>query len=221
MINKRKVCAIILCAGNSKRYGKNKILEQINGKYVINYSLEIFDSNKFVDEIIVGIREEDKKIFEQVIKKNKYHKKIILVIGGNTRSETVYICLKETNSDIVIIHDGARPNIRHEFINNLLNYMNQYVGTTLGVKAKDTIKLVDDENNILSSTNRNNTYLIQTPQCFIRKYLLEKHRLNNSDITDDCILLEGDYKIKVIEGDYTNIKITTLSDLNILKEYMK
>ena len=93
---------------------------------------------------------------------------------------------------------------------------------TIGVKSKDTIKITDENNTVIETTSRNNTWIIQTPQCFKRKILLELHKkYNNEDITDDCILLErNNNKVKVIEGDYTNIKITTYEDLNIVKEYL-
>lgn len=130
--------------------------------------------------------------------------------------ESVYNALKETSSDIVIIHDGARPNIKEEYIEKCLEQMQEFKGVTVAVKSKDTIKICDDNGVVIETTKRANTYLIQTPQCFERKTLLNLHEKFKGDeeITDDCMVLEkGGYKIKVVEGDYENIKVTTFDDL--------
>ena len=100
--------------------------------------------------------------------------------------------------------------------------MNKYKGVTIGVRSKDTVKIVDDNDIIVDTTNRNNTWLIQTPQCFDRNSLLMAHeKFKNEKATDDCYLLEKcGYKVKVIEGDYINIKITNKEDLLIIKGIM-
>ena len=101
--------------------------------------------------------------------------------------------------------------------------MKRYKGCTIGVPSKDTIKIVDNLNIVQKTTERKHTYLIQTPQCFNTKILLEQHKSNYSEsITDDCMLLEqAGYKIKKIDGDYTNIKLTTQEDLDIIKLFIK
>lgn len=100
--------------------------------------------------------------------------------------------------------------------------MGEFNGVTIGVKSKDTIKLTNKENIVVSTTKRSDTWIIQTPQCFDRKILLNMYKeYKNEDLTDDCMLLEkGNYKVKVIEGEYTNIKITTSEDLNIVKQFL-
>ena len=139
-------------------------------------------------------------------------KPIKLVEGGKTRQESVYNCITKTKAEIVIIHDGARPLIKQEYINKCLDEMKKYNGATIAVKSKDTIKISDDNGIVINTTERRNTWIIQTPQCFEKEILLEAHKKfkDNEDITDDCMLLEllGD-KVKLIEGDYTNIKVTT------------
>ena len=93
-------------------------------------------------------------------------------------------------------------------------------GATIGVKSKDTIKIADENNIIIETTKRANTWIIQTPQCFDREILLSLHnKYRNEECTDDCMLLEKCYyEVKIIEGDYTNIKITTYEDINIISE---
>ena len=91
-------------------------------------------------------------------------------------------------------------------------------------KSKDTIKISDDNNIVTATTERKNTWIVQTPQCFRREILLKAHEKfkNNQTITDDCMLIELLGKqVKLIEGDYTNIKITTPDDINLIKEFLK
>ena len=223
--DKQKVTAIILVAGNSTRYGKkrNKNFELVNEKTVVSYSLNIFDKNNYIDDIIIAAKESEFQELENIIKEENLTKNVKLVIGGDTRKQSVHNCLKMTNSDIVIIHDGARPAIKQEYIDKCIETMNQFNGVTIGVKSKDTIKITDDNNIVISTTKTSNSWIIQTPQCFERKILLKMHeKYNDEDITDDCMLLEKEnYQVKIIEGDYTNIKITIYEDLGIIKEFLK
>ena len=224
MIKNEKVTAIILVAGNSTRYGKNKNknFEVINEKTVLSYSLKEFDMNSYIDNIIIAVKETEIEEVENIVKKENLTKKVTLIIGGNSRKESVYNCITSTDADIVIIHDGARPLIQQEYINKCIENTEEFEGVTIGVKSKDTIKITDANDIVINTTNRSNTWIIQTPQCFNRKTLLKAHqRYTKEDATDDCALLEKDnHKIKIIEGDYTNIKVTTFGDLNIIKEFI-
>lgn len=221
---KNKITGIILLAGNSTRYGKNKNFEELDNKLVFLYSLDVFNNNTYIDDIILVIRESDKEFIDNLLKKYHFNKNIKLVIGGSTRMESVYNALINTNSEIVVIHDAARPMIKDEYINNCIEAIEKYRGAIIAVKVKDTIKLTNDKGEIISSTNRVNTYMAQTPQVFYRDLLLKLHLKykNNLTITDDSMLLEMDgYKIKIVNGDYTNIKLTTKDDLILAKEYIK
>lgn len=225
MIKEKTVTAIILVAGNSTRYGqnRNKNFEIINGKAVFFYSLNAFAQNTYIDNIIIGAKKEEMPIIKKVIQEQEIQKPIHIVIGGSTRQETVYHCIQETNSDIVIIQDGARPAIKQEYINQCIESMKDYKGATIGVRSKDTIKITDDNNIVIHTTQRSNTWMIQTPQCFERKTLLEMHeKYKNEEVTDDCMLLEkNQIPVKILEGDYTNIKITTYEDKNIMEDFIR
>ena len=224
MIENKTVTAIILVAGNSTRFGqnRNKNFELVNGKSILSYSIKAFSKNDYIDNIIVVIKQDDKETVEQIIDKENITKKTNIVLGGVSRQESVYNAIKNTKADIVIIHDGARPAIKQEYINNAIEEMNNFKGVTIGVKSKDTIKITDDSGIVTSTTKRSNTWIIQTPQCFDRQILLNLHeKYKDTEVTDDCMLLEkDDYKIKIIEGDYTNIKVTTYEDINIIKEFL-
>ena len=216
-----QVTAILLIAGSSTRYGKktNKNFELINKKPFFIYSLDIFIQNKNIDEIIIVSKKDDQ---DKLLKLLPNNSKIRITIGGKERKDSVYNALKIAKNNIVIIHDGARPLLKNSYINNCLKEIKKYDGCTIGVKAKDTIKIADKNNIVIETTQRSNTYQIMTPQCFHKNILKELHEKNrNDDITDDCMLLERTgYNIKIIEGDYTNIKVTTKEDLDIAKLFI-
>ena len=224
MIKDKKVTAIILVAGNSTRYGqnRNKNFEIVNKKPVLAYSLNEFDKNQYIDNIIIAVKENEFKNVKNILEKENPIKKVELITGGNSRKESVYNCIKYADSEIVIIHDGARPLIKQEYINKCVENIDKFKGVTIGVKSKDTIKITDENGIVTDTTKRSNTWMIQTPQCFDRYTLLKMHeKFSEQEVTDDCQLLEKDnYKVKIIQGDYTNIKITTYSDINIIKEFM-
>lgn len=225
MVEEKTVTAVILVAGNSTRYGqnRNKNFENIQGKPVMLYSLEEFHKNSYIDNILIGAKEEEIPIIQNILQKEQFSKPIDIVIGGNSRQETVYHCIQQTEADIVVIHDGARPAIKQEYINQCIESMKEFEGATVGVPSKDTIKITDENNVVIQSTQRSNTWIVQTPQCFERKILLDMHeKYKQEKMTDDCMLLEKNKnKVKILEGDYTNIKITTYEDLEIMKKIMR
>ncbi|MCI8397631.1 MAG: 2-C-methyl-D-erythritol 4-phosphate cytidylyltransferase [Clostridia bacterium] len=217
-----KISGIILAAGNSTRFGqnKNKNLFEINGEPIISNSLKIFDNSEKINEILLVIKKEEKEYFEEIIKRNKFKKTIKYVIGGNTRKASVYNAISQIDSDYVVIHDGARPNIKEEYIEKSIKELEEYKGVTIAVKAKDTIKICNENQEVVETTKRSNTWLIQTPQSFDRKILKEAHEkfdANDESLTDDCMILEKcGYTVKVIQGDYENIKVTTFGDIKLV-----
>lgn len=225
MIGEKSVTAVILVAGNSTRYGqnRNKNFDKIHGKEVMAYSLEAFNQNAFIDDIIIGAKEEEISIVKEIISKENLRKPVSIVIGGKSRQETVYNCIKKSKASIVIIHDGARAVIKQEYIDDCIKAMKEFKAVTVGVRSKDTIKITDENDIVIDTTKRSNTWIVQTPQCFERNALLEMHeKYKEQEVTDDCMLMEkGNYKVKILEGDYTNIKITTYSDIIGIAEFLK
>ncbi len=225
MNNNKKVTGIILVAGNSSRYGqnRNKNFEKVSGKTILEYSLDVFDNNKYVDDIVIVSKKDEIEDVKKIIEYKEWNKKIEIVSGGECRKDSVQNGIENTNSDIVVIHDGARPMIKDEYINLCVKEMEVNKGATIGVRSKDTIKIVDDNNIITETTNRANTCIIQTPQCFDRKVLLEntKKITGSEEITDDCMILEkAGYNVKIINGDYYNIKLTDIQDLDVIEKYI-
>lgn len=216
-----KVTAIIVAAGNGTRMGgvKNKVFLKLGEKTVIEYTLNTFLSCKEIDDIILVTRECD-------IELCKKFKDIRVIAGGKTRQESVYLGLCEAkNSDIVVIHDGARALITSDIIENVVYDAKKYKAAAVGVSSKDTLKSVDENGFIEKTLDRESTYQIQTPQVFYREDILKAHEAAIKDgfsATDDCALYEKYIgKIKVTNGSYDNIKLTTPEDMIIAENILK
>jgi 2-C-methyl-D-erythritol 4-phosphate cytidylyltransferase len=210
---------IILAAGSGKRTGlnHNKILLKIKGKRVIDYSLDFFKKYGKCNEIIIVSSSND---YDNFFKEFE-HTNIKVVQGGLTRTDSVRLALNKAVNDYVLIHDGARPFINEESINKLLISLENNDSVTLGVKVKDTIQEIDGSN-ITKTLDRSKLIITQTPQGFKKESLIKAHELALRDGysgTDDTVLLEKylGVKAKYIDGDYRNIKLTTIEDIKLLE----
>ncbi|MCC8016190.1 MAG: 2-C-methyl-D-erythritol 4-phosphate cytidylyltransferase [Clostridiales bacterium] len=216
--------AVILAAGNGTRMGieKSKMLLKICGKTVLERSVETFADMAEIDEIIVVCRECDLQEFSRLLP----NENISFAIGGKTRQESVRNAVETIDEcTCIIIHDGARPLVTREIVLKTLDTALLYGAAASGVFVKDTIKVVDEELNITATPERKNLISIQTPQIFsfdIYKKAMHKAVEENGDYTDDCRLVENlGIKVKVVPGDYENIKITTKSDIPIAESILK
>ena len=192
----------------------------IKGKPIIYYTLKKFSENKKIDNIIVVLPEDEVKYFKENILK-KYELRINkIVIGGKERQDSVYNALKSlknSSTDIVLIHDGARPFISERIINEGIKFAEIYGAAAPGVMPKDTIKVKNEKNFSVDTPNRANLVSIQTPQVFKFDEILECHekiRYNGEKVTDDTMVVEKyGYSVYLYDGEYTNIKVTTPEDL--------
>lgn len=219
------VTAVILVAGSSTRFGqnRNKNFDKVGGKEILLYSLEAFNENELVNDMAIVYKKGEEDVVKNLASRVTLNKPLEFIEGGATRQESVYNAITKTTSDIVIIHDGARPMIKQRFITDCINEMKNFNGATIAVRSKDTIKISDDNGIVKETTLRKNTWVIQTPQCFNREVLVSAHEKYKDDetITDDCMLLEKENeKIKLIEGEYSNIKVTTFDDINLVNGYL-
>lgn len=216
------ISAIILAGGKGKRMRSaiSKQFIDIKGKPIIYYTLKKFSENKKIDNIIVVLPEDEVKYFKENILK-KYELRINkIVIGGKERQDSVYNALKSlknSSTDIVLIHDGARPFISERIINEGIKFAEIYGAAAPGVMPKDTIKVKNEKNFSVDTPNRANLVLIQTPQVFKFDEILECHekiRYNGEMVTDDTMVVEKyGYSVYLYDGEYTNIKVTTPEDL--------
>lgn len=222
MENKLYTCAIIPAAGHGKRMGTStpKQYLMLEGKPLLVHTIQKFEACSMVDEIIVVTGEDEVQYCEEcIIKPYQLHKVIKIVAGGRERQHSVYNGLKEVNEkvDIVMIHDGARPFISTIDIQKSIEGAKVYQACGVGVPVKDTIKICNDDGFIINTPKRSELWSIQTPQSFQHSVLKEAYERaweDNVIGTDDAMLVERiGIPVKIVQGSYENIKITTPEDL--------
>ncbi len=224
-----KHIAIILASGTGSRSGLNipKQFYKINGKSVLDYSIEAFQNNTNIDEIIVVSNPNFIDLTKEI--SFKYSKVKNVLIGGETRQQSSYngvFSIDDKNVN-VLIHDAVRPFITQEIINRCIETLKTYNAINVAIESSDTIIEVDENNIIKSLPNRKFLRRCQTPQCFNIELIKKAHILASNDknavITDDCglVLRYNLADIYVINGDENNIKITYPSDIKLAEEFIK
>ena len=213
---------VIVAAGSGSRMKRdiNKQFIKLDGKEIIAYTIEKFYKSEDIDDIVIVIKENEEKYFiENII--NKYgFDNIKLAYGGKERQDSVYNGIKKLNRncEIVLIHDGARPFVNEDIIKNSIEEAKENNAVVVGVPVKDTIKVVDSDGNIVDTPNRSLLWSVQTPQSVIYDIITKAYEYAYSNDyygTDDAMLVEHiGYNVKMIEGSYDNIKITTEEDLH-------
>ncbi len=214
-----KINAIITAGGTSSRFGNsNKLLEKVYDKEIIKYTIEAFEKSN-IDKIIIcshiSIIDKLKEMF-------KDSAKIEITEGGATRQQSVYNGILYEECDYVIIHDGARPMISTDIINNCIEMVKDIKAMTVATKTIDTIKEVEN-GKIIRTIDRAKLYNTQTPQAFEYKLIKYAHeKLKDQNFTDDAGMLEALGEIVyILDGSYKNIKITTQTDIEIAKIFLK
>lgn len=213
------VSAVIVCAGNSSRMGGvNKQFLNIKGVPVVARSISAFEHSPLIDEIIIVARDEDKEEIQNIICKCAFSKVKNCVSGGVTRQQSVLngVSACSERSDFVAIHDGARPLVDADTIERTVKEAFSVGAAAAGVRVKDTVKAVDENGIILNTPNRSFLRLVQTPQVFSRQLYLDavESAEKGVEYTDDCMLIEAyGHSVKIVNGSYRNIKITTPEDI--------
>ena len=224
------ITAIILAAGRGSRMKseEKKQFMMLNGHRVIYYSLTAF-AKCGIDKIVLVASNEDRKLCEEAIDDAGLSEMTVITEGGENRYDSVYNGLqKAAGSDFVLIHDGARPAISEEVIKKCIEEVKTKAAVIVAVKAKDTIKITNEEGIIKSTPDRNYIWLAQTPQAFdynLIKSGFDKMFEDGGEqmITDDAMIVERYMKhpVYVVEGDYRNIKLTTPEDMEVLSLYIE
>lgn len=222
-----KTVAIVLAAGRGKRM-QSDVAKQyllVRNKPVLYYSLKAFQDS-LVDEIILVTAEREIAYCkDEIVEKYAFSKVTQIVAGGKERYHSVHNGLKACeDADIVLIHDGARPFVDDAIIARNINTVKEYGACVTGMPVKDTIKISDAEGFVQETPRRDLIWTIQTPQTF--RYDLIRNAydtfLNNEEencklynVTDDAMVAElfGGLKVKLVEGSYNNVKITTPEDM--------
>jgi 2-C-methyl-D-erythritol 4-phosphate cytidylyltransferase len=223
MIDGQKVGVVIPAAGRGTRIGgAQKQFLEILGKPVLAYSLEVFEQSPLIDTIAVVTNRDSVPIVEELVRTGCYTKVKHIVEGGVQRQDSVWNGLRKIQSDnidIVAVHDAARPFVTGEIISRSVIAATQFGAAVVAVSSKDTIKITDGEHFIVNTPNRDNCWIIQTPQVFKNQLLVDAFNKAYADKyygTDEACLAERlGVRVKIVEGSYENIKITTPEDVEI------
>lgn len=221
-----KTTAIIVGGGNASRMGGlDKILLPLAGIPTIVRSIKAFENCEGVDNIVLVLRKDMVNTVQNLITDHGFKKVTDLVEGGQTRAESVKagLAVCDMATDVLLIHDGARPLITKDIIESVMDAVELYGAAAPGVPLKDTVKIVDPSGKILDTPDRNTLVAIQTPQGFkMPLYVEALSKFEDAEITDDCGLLErAGHSVYTVEGSYENIKITTPEDVEIAEGILR
>ncbi len=219
--------AIIAAGGSGSRMGLdfNKIFLDVNGKPILAHTLDVFEFADCISNVILVCRDADKNLCEAIIQEFGYTKVKAVIQGGSTRQESVRNGLSAvpSQSDIVLIHDAARPLVTEEMLILSIEAAKKHGAAAVGTSPVDTVKRTQGDT-VCETIDRNSLILIQTPQTFQKDLIIEAHeiaRKNHQLVTDDCALLELTGKtVKVVPGSKFNIKLTTPEDYEMISAYL-
>ncbi len=225
---KRFASAIITGGGSGTRLGgKPKQLRDLCGKPCILYSLLAFQECKSIDEIVVVVREGQEDEISDLCETYNLSKVSAIISGGNTRQESVakgFFAISK-KSNMVAVHDAARPLICSHQISKLLDFANRYGAAAAAKKCADTMKRADKNAMIVETVPRDDLYCVQTPQVFktdLYRVALALAEKDCFSVTDDCSLAEhAGFGVKLVELDGPNLKLTTEDDLVTISAILK
>ena len=226
--NKKGIPVIIAAAGSSSRMaGVNKQFADLCGIPVIIRTLLAFQRSDAISRIIVVTSKDSINEIQLLCSKYMIDKLTDILEGGANRAESVKKGVARLGEEgYVLIHDGARPCITKENINCVIEKVKESKACVAGMPVKDTIKIVDEQNNIVDTPNRKVVWMAQTPQAFSREIVVKAYeemmKIGDNTITDDAMVVEKYYGIKVemVECSYNNIKVTTPEDTAIAEAFL-
>ncbi len=220
-----KNVAIVLAAGQGKRMN-SKVQKQfllIKEKPVLYYTLSAFENSSIITDIIlVTGKDEIEYCKTEIVEKYDFKKVCKIVAGGKERYHSVHEGIQAIDdAEYVFIHDGARPFVNSEIIQRAYEAVKEYKACVAAMPVKDTIKIADENEFAVQTPDRKRVWQMQTPQTFeyhLIKDAYERLLIEEPEgITDDAMVVETmtDCRVKLVEGSYRNIKITTPEDLEI------
>ena len=223
----QRVYAVLLAAGKGRRIGGPvpKQYRKLCGRPILAHTLLSFDAAPSVEELIVVTMEEE-YIRQEILSRYPVKKAVSFVKGGAVRQESVRNAIRAIPGEgIVVIQDGVRPLTAVEVIEKCIMAARQYGASAAGMPVKDTIKETDGDGFSIHTPDRSRLWLVQTPQAFRLSLLRKAQEKAEKDHylgTDDSSLVERlGHPVRLVEGGYTNIKITTSEDLEIAERYLQ
>jgi 2-C-methyl-D-erythritol 4-phosphate cytidylyltransferase len=223
------VYLLIPAAGSGKRMGssRNKLLLNLLGQSILSWTISSATFSNSISWIGIISQPEDRVYFEEILAQLKLNKPVQLINGGSTRQESVYNGLGAlpATAEQVLIHDGARCLATPSLFDSCAETLGSTDGLIAAVPVKDTIKVVNENNIIQSTPDRRQLWAAQTPQGFNVKLLKQCHlqaRSKGWEVTDDAALFEKcGLEVLIVQGEETNLKITTPQDLAIAEFILK
>ncbi len=216
MIDGHRVSAILTCAGRSVRFGRNKLLVELNGVTVLETTVRKF-VHPMVDQIVVTVSPDHEDEYGAILERAGLS--VILVRGAEERFLSAQQGLEATDGSLVMVHDGVRPFVTAEMIERVLRAAAEHGAAMLGMPSVVQLKLVDQSEFVTSSLDRSQSWLGQTPQVFRRDLLERAYAAAIADeyerTSDDADLVAEytGHSVKIIKGADNNIKLTTPMDL--------
>lgn len=238
MGKKKRCTAIVLSAGQGTRMGTSVqkqylILEEMP---VICYALQTFEKSSVIDDVVLVVgKGQEEYVRTHIVEKYGFAKVFSIIEGGKERYDSVYCGLRavvyneagtEMQAGYVFIHDGARPFVDEEILLRQYEAVEKYKACVAGMPSKDTVKLVDAHNYAVKTPERKYVWSVQTPQVFETSLIMDAYSKmmgeNCEGITDDAMVVERymNVPVKLVEGSYRNIKITTPEDMEIARVFL-
>lgn len=234
---KVRTAAIVLAAGSGRRMGGDvkKQFLSLEGKPILYYSLKAFEESPVDCVVLVTGPEDEPYCRGEIIEAYGFQKVAAITNGGKERYHSVYEGLKAVRAlwgdceGCILIHDGARPFVNGGIIERAIADVGKYQACVIGMPVKDTIKIANQAGFAKTTPNRADTWMIQTPQAFAGELIFRAYeRLMSREeyqrgITDDAMVVESmtDCPVKLTEGSYENIKVTTPEDMEIAAAILK
>lgn len=239
-MEKERCVAVVLAGGRGKRMGTTLAKQYllIREKPVLYYSLEAFEKSELIDEIILVVgKGQIPYCRQEIVEKYQFQKIKAVVEGGAERYHSVWAALRVLEQEkmkdgYIFIHDGARPFINEEILERAYEEVQRSHACVVGMPVKDTIKIADESGCIDMTPKRSLVWQIQTPQVFSSDLIIPAYREviehetelleQGIQITDDAMVVENVCRcqVKLVEGSYENIKITTPEDLKIAEIFL-
>ncbi|MGM0470756.1 MAG: 2-C-methyl-D-erythritol 4-phosphate cytidylyltransferase [Bacillota bacterium] len=224
-----QILAVVPAAGQGSRMNSklNKQYLSLLDKPVVAHTIETLENCDLINEIIVvACADEIDYCKQEVIKQYNCSKVSKVISGGASRQQSVYQGLQAVNeADYVLVHDGARPLITESILQQAIKEVKINKAVGVAVPVKDTIKIVDEEGYVVQTPNRDQLWAIQTPQVFAYQLIMKAYQqaaAQKITATDSSQLVEEfGQRVKLVQGSYENLKVTTPEDLIIAEAIMQ
>ncbi len=220
-----KVYAVIPAGGKGKRGGTETPKQYIrfHGKELIAYTLEVFQKNNLVDEIIIAAEPNYFPVLEEIKKKFNLNKILKIVEGGEERQDSVHNALKSiiaNDNDLIAVHDAARPLLPDDILTKAINTAQEKGNALVCLKARDT--LLKGDHIVKEYVDRSEIYYVQTPQIFrykdLKKAMKKAYEKNFIGTDESMLIKEIGIDINIVEGSMLNFKVTTATDIEMFEK---